>query len=615
MLLFFKKRQLFHLFFISSILSLNLSCREKADSSSALDMSISQTDMANQPTNEELLAQKAIIFGQVLDQSGVALEQVSLKVDGFTATTDQQGLFQFEVNPLSQKILEVKKSGYLTQRHTISIELGTQLSLDLKLWPQGEPQLLNADMGGELQGELGAQITLPPLGLINAQGDLVAGMVEVYLTPLSASDPNALTALSNRLIAEQKSGDTTLLESFGMLEITVMQGDEELNIAPGKMMDIRIPASQREGQVLPQQTALWSFNEERNIWIEEGMMTLDPQTNTYQAPIPHLSAWNADQPSLAGCMCGQVVDEENNEPIAGAQITARGLSYDGVTDAIAQQDGKFCINVRVSSSIQIIAQHALGGGLEKSFMSSDQVSSVPPTQTDVCVDLGILKVKKKVMIIEDQNGQQTTIACSDKNPFEGNQVADCFKNFKGFNDCFIPVGNCQNILNDGNSYLTRYANGAEVKMLFSEQENQENQVSYTYEFYSADQILCYRTLMSYDQNTYQITYTYIDANNQEIKMTYQTNGDIKWSCASGESFVITQAQQDEFKICNPSELGIEGQNNSSCNETIFDACQQDGGCGENQLCCEVNQMENGNTSIYRTCTDDQASCDTLRENF
>jgi hypothetical protein len=69
----------------------------------------------------------------------------------------------------------------------------------------------------------------------------------------------------------------------------------------------------------PATIPLWSFNEEKGIWIEEGFATL--QGNVYVGTTTHFSWVNLDEPARRVTIKGKVVDCEN-KPVPFVKVTA-----------------------------------------------------------------------------------------------------------------------------------------------------------------------------------------------------------------------------------------------------------------------------------------------------
>ena len=98
--------------------------------------------------------------------------------------------------------------------------------------------------------------------------------------------PGDLTGIS-------KSGKPVRLSSYGAFSVSLTDmAGKSLNIAKGKSALIRLPI---DGNLLgssPPTIKLWSFDENRGVWIEEGVATKNG--NAYVAKVTHFSPVNMD---------------------------------------------------------------------------------------------------------------------------------------------------------------------------------------------------------------------------------------------------------------------------------------------------------------------------------
>jgi hypothetical protein len=195
------------------------------------------------------------------------------------------------------------------------------------------------------------------------------------------------------------------LESFGILDVTIMQGTTELEVTAGESLEIRIPApAGATPGALPATMPLWSLDESTGQWVEEGTTTLDEPSGTYVASIPHMSVWNADQPTESTCVTGLVIDEQG-DPIAGAGVDSVGLDYFGFSQTTTQDDGRFFLVVRKDSEMSVAAYHAIEGFQERAVESGGADTEVPATAGDPrCLDVGTWQVSRANVVIPGRGG-------------------------------------------------------------------------------------------------------------------------------------------------------------------------------------------------------------------
>jgi len=98
-----------------------------------------------------------------------------------------------------------------------------------------------AEDGGTVTGENGTEIIIPINAFTDSNGDIVTGDVDIMLKEIFS--PSEMILSNRPTNAIDDSGSNTFLLSEGETEIVVAQNGEELNIAPGKLLEIRVPAT------------------------------------------------------------------------------------------------------------------------------------------------------------------------------------------------------------------------------------------------------------------------------------------------------------------------------------------------------------------------------------
>lgn len=279
------------------------------------------------------------VFGTVTDVSGAPIADVSVRVNGVTRTTDENGEFAIQTNR-GPATVTYRREGFLPSVRSVTVDDDSPTATRVTLVERAAPVAINSDTGGMVMGSRNAAVMIEPGTLSDPNGATVSGMVDVYLTPVDPSVDNEVQALTGSF--EGRTGnEVSLLESFGIVDVTIMQGGDKLDVMTGESLEIRIPApSGASSESLPTTMPLWSLDEGTGQWVEEGTTTLDEGSNTYVADASHLSAWNADQPADSTCLTGIVVDEAG-QPIAGAGVDSVGIDYFGFSSTTTLDDGRF----------------------------------------------------------------------------------------------------------------------------------------------------------------------------------------------------------------------------------------------------------------------------------
>ena len=224
------------------------------------------------------------VMGEVVDANGAGLPGVKVKGGGSETTSDPHGKFQLDAQAGSAVVLTFELSGFLRGIERLDVLQGTPSALKVTMIKEAPAVVLDADAGGTAAGARNASIVAPPGAFKDAAGNAVTGSVDVHLTPLDPAVAAELDAYPGDLLATPLDGSQAQLDTYGVLDVTVRQNGAELDIKDGMTVDISIPAP--TGITSPPGTVeLWSFDEAKAVWVEEGSATFNAATSTYEAKI------------------------------------------------------------------------------------------------------------------------------------------------------------------------------------------------------------------------------------------------------------------------------------------------------------------------------------------
>jgi len=510
---------------------------------------------------------KTGLFGTVEDASG-PLANVTVEVNGVTATTDGSGEFVIKTGT-GEAAVNFSADGYLPTVRKVTIADGSPTAAHVLLRERAASQAVNADSGGMVTGARSATVMIEPGTLSGPGGASVTGMVDVYLTPVDPSMEDEVQALTGSFEGETTEG-VSLLESFGMVDVTIMQAEDELQVAPGETLEIRIPAPAGTPTAeLPTTMPLWSLDESTGQWVEEGTATLDEASNTYVGEISHMSAWNADIPTEATCITGIAVDEDG-EPIAGAEVDTRGIDYNGSSTASTLADGRFYVPVRKNSQVSVAVSHDDEGGQIREVTSGSEDTAIPPTPGDPrCTDVGIFTIRRGVVVLSDGS----VVTCDDaavSSAFAGT----CAEGLGDIFACWNPQGECT-LSGTGISY----ENGARI----------QSDPSGNSEFISPSGEVCGTTMVDLSGGTDDVTVRFINQSGEAYQFVVDdTTSDLTITCPNDETVTLTAEEQLALDACTGS-----GDTAESCTGDIGPidgTCENDSDCpdigGIDFTCCD-----------------------------
>jgi hypothetical protein len=502
------------------------------------------------------------LFGTIEGASG-ALSSVTVEVNGVSAMTDSSGEYVIQTGS-GPAVVSFKADGYLPTVRRVTIADGSPTAAHVTLQRRATATPVDADSGGMVSGARSASVMIEPGELSGPGGTSVTGMVDVYLTPVDPSDSDEVQALTGSFEGQSTAG-TSLLESFGMVDVTIMQGDDELQVAPGETLEIRIPAP--AGAVpseLPATMPLWSLDEDSGRWVEEGTATLDEATNTYVGEISHMSAWNADKEAEATCITGLAVDS-NGDPIAGAEIDTKGLDYFGSSTGSTVADGRFYIPVRKNSEVSVAVSHDNEGGQIRNVTSGGEDTTVPPTAGDPsCMDVGTFTIQRGVVVLADGS----VVTC-DNAQAAAVFAGTCAEGFGGIFLCWDPQGSCT-----VGATGVSYENGARL----------DTNISGNSTFISPSGEVCGTSTFDFGSTEDEIVLNFTNQSNETYTLVTGASSDITIICPNEETVTLTAEEQQVLEACTNSA----GDGGSVCEVDIGPI---DGTCVSDEDCASLPGLE------------------------
>lgn len=326
------------------------------------------------------------IVGLVSLVDGEALAGVEIKAGGQTAITDNRGIFTLEEVPVGTVQVLVNEPAYTRGHRRVVLEDGQSRTISLKVLPKQTMTLPDASVGGVVTGTDGVRLTFPAGAFRDANGDPVAGSVDVLYALVNTSQNMA--AAPGGMIAAQ-GDDELALESFGMVDVTFAQNDEPLTFDGTAELSFPLYAGQGFSNGDP--VGLYSFDEEAGVWRQEGQGTV--QDGQFIADVDHFSWWNCDKPlSDKSCITG-VLSAPDGSPAASTNVDVVGLDYLTSLSAVTDADGSFCITVKRASQNNLAAFGADDDGFYLWSMNQGAGSQATECSMD-CVDIGTVSLER-----------------------------------------------------------------------------------------------------------------------------------------------------------------------------------------------------------------------------
>ncbi len=545
------------------------------------------------------------VWGRVQNLEGAPLPDVHVEIGGSSTTTGSLGDFKLPASP-GAAVVRFEKEGFLPTFRRVRVLDGAATAVSARMRMRAEPIVLDLDHDPGAYGARGAALELSPGALVDAAGNPVTGQVLVYLTPFDPSVQEEFDAMPGDFTATTSGGEPAILESFGVLEVTVTQNDQQLQVAPGATVNISIPAPAGV-ESPPDAMPFWSFDEQQGLWVEEGTGLYDAANGVYVSDIEHFSYWNADIVIESTCLSGRALDAFG-APLPGAHVVAGGVDYLGSASTTADENGEFCVVVRKDSTVRLTLSDGLRGLLQVEVESDDRDTTIPPDCAD-CLSVGDLTVSARGC---EEVGNPWAHTCADG-------LQEIFECHQAEGDCTVRYGASYDDL------IIEYASGAETRIfldVFGDGGYDMNG-----EMYGPDGQLCGTMYMEGSEETSEEGMRYeIGAPDGRTWLFEQDidTGDITVSCPNGESFVMTGAQIEAWQACagqEDQECTFEGDMGTP----DFGMCSTDDDCRDAEfpdaVCCDYmgsqicldratcEQMQSMGCTNDEECGDGEVCCD------
>ena len=527
------------------------------------------------------------VNGVIKNLSGKAIPDVSVQlVGGDATTTKNDGTFILPSDTGSDKIIIVSKIGYVKISKPVDVFADVTTTVVITMIAETAAQTLNSTSGGTITGPRNASINVPPGVFMNKNGRAITGDVMVSLTPLDPAVLAESMAYPGDMRGLTKGGEVVLLETFGVLDVTVRQNGEELQIRDGRTIQVQVPAPSLGTN--PDSAQMWIFNEETGLWeeSEDGLGTFDAATNTYTADIGHLSPLNVDEPVVPTCISGTIVDSEEN-PVGGAFVQAIP-GFGGISSDYTDIDGNFCMYVERNQDMVLRVHTPLS-----------ESCPVEMQEDGVCVTTRAFRSLNSAIILGYPNdcsnnckriavittgdvdpGPLNEAACmvvaGVDNPFSGT----CAFGLADMYDCFSPEGGCtyeMDPLNpSGATFEMEFDNGSKMESEFNVISGMQTKM------YGPGGIRLCGTMTYTESGTMIKTYS-----GQEYIVRTTDSGGMEIECNGGMTFKLTAEQMDSLAGCSGSmEDDGSGVVCEAKAGTFGADCTWDGDCiFSNSACC------------------------------
>ncbi len=309
------------------------------------------------------------ITGKVSSDTRMTIEGVKVSVGSVVVMTNNKGEFILSNIPCGDRVLvNFTCNGYSTTQKVVEVKPNRTSFVEASVKPITLTQNINPATGGSVQFA-GAKVTFLANSFVDFKGRPFTGSVKVNATYFDPTSKVFLNCFQGEFKGVRTDNSETAIESFGFINVEILNGNDKLQIAEGKTATISLPIPAKLASKAPQTIPLWYYDETKGKWFEEGTAT---KTGTnYIGYVKHFTSWNCDQPTETSFLQGRVIDQNGN-PLSFAYVRTFGVDYTGSSIIHTDDNGNFKTTVKSSATAQICASYFI-------FHCDTQTVSTPVT--------------------------------------------------------------------------------------------------------------------------------------------------------------------------------------------------------------------------------------------
>lgn len=276
------------------------------------------------------------LSGLIRDVEGNPLDGVTITTGNAVATSDAEGLFGFSNVEVvdGRTVVRFSKAGYfdVVRSYDFVVEQQWEVVMCKK---EANSFVTTKDYNSSIAQTLqvgGMKIEMPADGYkLDETGTAYSGQVKTDMLYLSPNNENFAEMMpGGDLAAVRTDKSRVTLVSYGMSDLNMYSSTgEKLQLKKGSKAKLTFPVPDGMSENLPASIPLWSFNEKKGLWEEEGSATL--QGNVYVGEVSHFSWVNLDYPEKQAVVNGHVKDENGN-PLPGVRLNIGQLQTPVYTD-------------------------------------------------------------------------------------------------------------------------------------------------------------------------------------------------------------------------------------------------------------------------------------------
>ncbi len=302
--------------------------------------------------------QDIALKGKAFDAAGNPLAGVTVSTGVMTVTTGADGSFTFSRAAVvsGRAVVKFEKKGYFSV--TRSGVKANEMNLEVVLRAKGGKNTVSITFNASESKTVeagGMKATVPANGLVKEDGSAYSGIVNAEMLYLDPNDADFAEAMpGGDLAAIRDDGSEVQLISWGMSEISFTDNaGNPLQLKEDETSTLTFPIPAGMESNPPATIPLWYFDDEKGIWIEEGIATYNG--SVYEGEIKHFSWHNLDVPVERVIIKGKVTDCDG-KPVQYVKVTARQIiGFNGYNQGvgITGSNGEYTIYAPANTELEL----------------------------------------------------------------------------------------------------------------------------------------------------------------------------------------------------------------------------------------------------------------------
>src|SRR5687768_14474784 len=252
------------------------------------------------------------LFVTLKDPQGIPVQGAFISMGNSSGITDDNGNYFFiDIALTGDDLLVAEKAGYFKGSRRFRSEGSQTQFIHITLLPQEEQGVFNNSQPATISIDNKSKLKFPANAVVREDGSAYTGNVHVMANAIYGDDALLSNKMPGDLIGLDATGAQSALGSFGMIAVELQSDNgDKLQVAAGKSVEVELAIANNQVNDAPQSIPIWSFDEDKGYWIEEGVATR--QGNYYIASLTHFSWWNWDVPLTLTSWSGTVLYHNGN---------------------------------------------------------------------------------------------------------------------------------------------------------------------------------------------------------------------------------------------------------------------------------------------------------------